>query len=504
MSSRKKKGLAVLLMFLLIFTHVPQVLPYAPLCKVKNIRYWANDAQYIRVVVDLTEPVDFIKGEVVERKKIFFDIYKSELVGFDNKHSIEIANNLLKRIRVGQYDEETVRVVLDLNEYESYKYFTLTDPYRIIIDIYGVDKTYKPQEELASKSIENKNTVITPSIPQPAPQVVKKPTATFGASNSTVTVTQKAFVAKKDFFKSTPIEVSKPVYAPTAPAKEQKEAVDIKQKLVAKKEQISMIVPDVKTMKKAIKKIVLDPGHGGHDTGAIGPSGMMEKNVVLDVALKLKALLQKQYGYEVTMTRDKDVYLSLNERTAIANKSNADLFVSIHVNADDSGTARGIETYFLNWTNDKEAIKVAARENDITVKKMESAQSELGVILSSLARESKRDESLRLAHFVQNSLVSNVKRNTSYGIPKNLGVKQALFYVLIGASMPAVLAELSFITHQQEEQFLSRKEYRVTMAKALASGISQYLGTVPDNYYNYADANVNKAIGKKTKSSVKN
>ncbi len=226
------------------------------------------------------------------------------------------------------------------------------------------------------------------------------------------------------------------------------------------------------------KIIVIDPGHGGRDPGAIGRRGLKEKDVVLDVAKKLAKILSKNYFYDVYLTRGKDVYLPLDERTVIANGKNADLFISIHANASPHRDVGGIETYLLNWTNDKEAIRVAARENAISVKKMKEAQTELGMILSSLARDSKRDESLRLAHYIQKSMVSHL--NGKYGELNNLGVKQALFYVLVGASMPSVLVEVSFISNPYEERLLAKHHYRNSLASSIAKGIHKYVAGLPD------------------------
>ena len=195
------------------------------------------------------------------------------------------------------------------------------------------------------------------------------------------------------------------------------------------------------------KRIVIDPGHGGHDTGAIGPNGLYEKDVVLDIALKLKKVLSENPDYQVFLTRDTDVFIPLEQRTAIANSKHADLFVSIHANASPRREARGIETYFLNWTNDEETMKVAARENQISLKKMRSLKKDrdvLDVMLSDLARDNKRDESMALANYIQKTLVTGVRSDNPRLV--NHGVKWALFYVLFGAQMPSVLVETSFIS----------------------------------------------------------
>jgi N-acetylmuramoyl-L-alanine amidase len=226
------------------------------------------------------------------------------------------------------------------------------------------------------------------------------------------------------------------------------------------------------------RKIVIDPGHGGHDSGAVGPTGLYEKDVVLDIALRIREIIKKEYpAYEVILTRDSDVFIPLPERAKIANKRGADFFLSIHANASPNRKARGIETYLLNWTNDEEALKVAARENAISLKKMKQVQSELGVILASLERDRKRDGSLNLAGNIQRSLVSSIK--SRYPKVADLGVKQALFYVLVDARMPSALAEVSFISNPEEEKLLSDGAYKQKLAESLVDGINAYFASEP-------------------------
>jgi len=224
-------------------------------------------------------------------------------------------------------------------------------------------------------------------------------------------------------------------------------------------------------------RVVLDAGHGGHDPGAIGKNGLMEKNMTLKIALELARKLRKNPDFEVHLTRDKDVYLTLEERTLIANRYSADLFLSVHVNASPRPAARGIETYFLNFTDDEEANRVAARENQITLKRMNEARNELGFILASLELQEKRDDSLKLAHQVQNSLVTSIV--PSWPDVPDLGVKQALFYVLVGAKMPSVLVEVSFISNEKDEKLLQEPGYIGEVSKGIAEGIENYLKDIP-------------------------
>ena len=236
----------------------------------------------------------------------------------------------------------------------------------------------------------------------------------------------------------------------------------------------------------AKRTVVIDAGHGGHDPGAVGPSGLYEKNVVLDIAMRVREIMKKDYPfYNVILTRDSDVFIPLPERAEIANRNSADLFVSVHANSSTNRKARGIETYLLNWSNDAEALKVAARENAISLKKMKQMKGELGVILASLERESKRDESVKVAGSIQNSLASSVGQK--YPDVNDLGVKQALFYVLVGAKMPSTLVEVSFISNPKEEKLLAGESYRQFLARSIADGIHKYFAAQPPQHVVFDD-----------------
>ncbi|MDP2168245.1 MAG: N-acetylmuramoyl-L-alanine amidase [Thermodesulfovibrionales bacterium] len=229
--------------------------------------------------------------------------------------------------------------------------------------------------------------------------------------------------------------------------------------------------------RSSVQKIVIDAGHGGHDPGAVGKRGLKEKDVTLAIALNLKKMLEESKKCEVFLTRSSDVYISLDKRTEIANKRDADLFISIHANANPNRDVSGIETYLLNWTDNEEAMKVAARENAISVRKMKEARNEVGLILASLELQSKRDESLKLAHSVQGSVVTGL--DSYYNAVVDLGVKQALFYVLVGAKMPSVLVEVSFISNSSEEKLLGKNSYREKLAEGIAAGIEKYIAQTP-------------------------
>jgi N-acetylmuramoyl-L-alanine amidase len=217
-----------------------------------------------------------------------------------------------------------------------------------------------------------------------------------------------------------------------------------------------------------IRKIVLDPGHGGKDPGAIGAGGFAEKDIVLAVAKKLERKLKQEMGVEVILTRRDDRFIPLEDRTAIANAEAADLFVSLHMNASPNGDARGLETYYLDNTNDEGSLRLAARENGTSRRNV----SDLQFILSDMTQNMKLEDSITLAHHLQHSLVNGM--STRLADVKDLGVKKALFYVLVGARMPSVLVEMFFITNQTEGRAMSQETYQNAVVDALYDGILKY------------------------------
>lgn len=226
--------------------------------------------------------------------------------------------------------------------------------------------------------------------------------------------------------------------------------------------------PPQKSSEAKTPTIVIDPGHGGKDPGAIGKKGLMEKDIVLDVGIRLKRLIKEKIGANVIMTRETDIFIPLEERTAIANKKDADLFISIHANSSRREGASGAETYLLGRATNREAMDTAMRENSATEKSL----NELQLILTDLLTTAKKDESLRLAHYVQGNLIENLEPD--YKI-NDLGVKQAPFYVLVNARMPGILAEISFISNRVEEQRLGKSKYRQEIAEAILDGIIKYI-----------------------------
>jgi N-acetylmuramoyl-L-alanine amidase len=218
-----------------------------------------------------------------------------------------------------------------------------------------------------------------------------------------------------------------------------------------------------------IGKIVIDAGHGGHDTGTIGPNGLLEKDVVLDVAKRLGRLLESRLGAEVIYTRRDDTFIPLETRTAIANRERADLFISIHANSSRDSDARGVETYYLNFTSSPEALEVAARENAVSEKSIHELQD----LVKKIALKDKIDESREFAGDIQESLYGGLALENA-GI-RNRGIKKAPFIVLIGANMPSILAEISFVSNPTDERKMETSEHRQRIAESLYRGVSKYV-----------------------------
>jgi N-acetylmuramoyl-L-alanine amidase len=218
-----------------------------------------------------------------------------------------------------------------------------------------------------------------------------------------------------------------------------------------------------------IRRIVIDPGHGGHDPGAVGADGLKEKDVVLEIGAKLSRKIKQDLGLDVVMTRSTDIFIPLEERTAIANKVNADLFISIHANASLNKAAAGIETYYLNLAKTDKAARVAARENNTSLEKVGLLQN----ILFDLMANYKINDSARLAEDVQKALCAKVSKNNA-GV-KNLGVKQGPFYVLVGATMPSILVETAFISNEHEAGLLADQDYQEAIVAGIVEGIREYI-----------------------------
>ena len=344
-----------------------------------SIRYW-TDPNYTRIVIDLKSPATFREKYLPNPDRLFIDLHNT-IMG-NGITPIQISDGVVTQVRAGQYDKETVRVVIDLSAKAGYKILPLTSPDRLVIDILRD---------------------AAPPLSEPEQKIEKD------GNNNIIMASQT---------------------------------------------------------------IVIDPGHGGKDPGARGRSGLREKDIVLDVGLRLRRLIKERLGVNVIMTRETDVFIPLEERTAIANTKGADLFVSVHANASRREGAKGVETYLLGRATDRDAMATAERENSASEKSLNTLQ----LILTDLMNTAKKEESLRLAYYVQENMIGHLE--TRYKVT-DLGVKQAPFYVLVNARMPSILAEISFISNREEEKLLSDGEHRQEIAEAILKGIKKYIQSTP-------------------------
>ncbi|RPJ17090.1 MAG: N-acetylmuramoyl-L-alanine amidase [Deltaproteobacteria bacterium] len=370
------------------------------LAVVQELRHW-SDPSYTRVVVYADQEVDFIHHllkkdpDLNKPPRLYVDLNNSTM-GEGVQTNIPINDDLLSYARAARYTVDSVRVVVDIKSFDNYKVFSLHDPFRIVIDVWGKSGPAQAVEESAENSLRGSTSDRNRKVPRGA-------------------------LARQ--------------------------------------------------LALGVRRIVVDPGHGGKDFGAPGfIPGVHEKDVVLAISKRVAAKIRDDLGLEAILTRTGDRYLTLEERTAFANTHHADLFVSIHTNASRDPRAYGIETYFLNLATDDESIRVAAMENATSTKNI----SDLHSILNDLLKNAKINESSRLAELVQNSLVKSMNHR-GYDRIKDKGVKQAPFYVLLGARMPSILVEASFISNREECHRLVTSTYQQHLAESIVQGLRAYI-----------------------------
>lgn len=448
------------------------------LVNVLPVKYWSSD-DYARVVIRSSAPVHYsarlLKKNNNHSRRLFIDFAQSYI---DPKFTapVPIRDGLLRRIRTSQFNATTVRVVLDMQSISNYKIFSLNDPFRVIVDMHGrqkkvvrAKKRYRVAPKPKPKPIAEKKVPPVTTTVEVAPEVAPEtaPAAAKGEKQAVAEIVPGNKAAGEKEKREQQPGISGTENPPLVVLKDQKKrpaGTAAAENPEVGESKLSLALQ----LGLGVHRIVIDPGHGGKDPGAMA-FGLKEKNIVLKVARETAARLREKYHYEVILTRDRDVFLPLEERIAIANTKKADLFVSIHVNAHPSPAVRGIETFYLNLATNTEAMRVAARENATSTHNI----SDLQDILSDLMQNSKIQESSRLAEYVQNSLVSGLDED-QYKI-KNLGVKQAPFYVLIGAEMPAILTEISFISNPENAAHLRQGKYLRDIADQIAAGIAGYV-----------------------------
>jgi N-acetylmuramoyl-L-alanine amidase len=469
-----------------------------PLAQVTGIRHWSTPT-YTRVAIDLSDEATFEAARVPDPDRIFFDLHGAHLAqDLVNKSFTVTDDGFLRRIRTAAAAGDVTRVVLDVNDVTDYSAFLLPNPYRLIIDIHGAKPQGKkvlqpeivasPDANLAAgpvsaSAVRKASTaanssglpampitdggiaVRTPQAASPSDQAVTPYAATPGTLGEVAAVSEQPGRINATSAPTTrPIAAVVPVNTSLPRRNRQSDAAPAKPADRTADGETSLI----RALGLRIGRIVIDAGHGGHDSGTIGAEGIEEKDVVLDVALRLGKLLHERLGTEIIYTRSDDTFIPLETRTAIANKAQADLFLSIHANSSPDASARGVETYYLNFTSDEGALDVAARENAVSGQGIH----QLSDLVKKIALKDKIAESREFASDVEGSLYAGLQRGNA-GL-KNRGVKKAPFVVLIGANMPSILAEISFVTNPQDASQLRMPEYRQRVAESLYAGVAKY------------------------------
>jgi N-acetylmuramoyl-L-alanine amidase len=470
------------------------------LAKVTGIRHWSTPT-YTRVAIDLGDDVTYEAARVPNPDRIYFDLHGTQLARELVGKSFAVTDDgFLKKIRAAQFSNDMTRVVLDVNDVTEYSAFLLPNPYRLIIDIHGGKPVAAATETAALPDAPSSSK--GPASDVPAPRAAANVKSTPGrpvpntvATKSSNSVEVASLSAQPGRVEATDMPTSQPisavVKAPSGAAvpggdaaadsaaagsvagstkksrrgtKSLDPAVPARAAVPTADGETSL----VRALGLKIGRIVIDAGHGGHDSGTLGAEGIQEKDVVLDVALRLGKLLHERLGDEIIYTRSDDTFIPLETRTAIANKAQADLFLSIHANSSSDATARGVETYYLNFTSDPTALNVAARENAV------SGQSihQLSDLVKKITLKDKIAESREFAGDVEQGLYGGLQHGNA-GL-KDRGVKKAPFVVLIGANMPSILAEISFVTNPRDANQLEQPEYRQRVAESLYRGVAKY------------------------------
>lgn len=459
---------------------------------ITGIRHWTENG-YTRIVIDADSKVSYKYG--VEKKKsddleyLVFNI-KNCAVSNNAKREFSFKSKIVKKAEIRE-DSDSVKVLIGVTTSENFNVFPLSGPndslkYRVVVDVKGTsdNKSQATVSESKSKT-EAKSEVKSDSKSSSTSEGVEKESVEKEGTDSVKSSKKDDPRPEADKTESSVSETGSGV--PVASIDYDREI----QKSTSRKPQPGALA---KQLALGVRKIVIDPGHGGNDPGAMAPKGVREKDISLSIAKRLAYSLKKKTGCEVALTRSTDTYLHLEERTAIANTQRADLFISLHLNSSPAKEAQGIETYFLNLATDESAIAVAARENATSTKNI----SDLEDILKDLMRNAKIDESKRLAKNVQKNMCSSLSRK--YSPVKDKGVKQAPFYVLMGARMPAILIETGFISNPGELSRLMSSDYQAALSDSIADGVAHYMNSFSSNTYIKKDSPGRSATSKKSEA----
>lgn len=418
---------------------------------IKDIRTWNSENQ-TRIVVTLEGSIKFEGVRIANPDRIYFDLHKAQVPPNLSNKPVDVQDGLLKSARIAQNKPTVARLVLDVGGAKDYSAYLLSNPYRLVIEVHSSAASAARIPSAPVATAEKADAA--KSDPKPAEKIPIAATTAVASEIADSTIPDARLVTKTSLTKS---KADTAKMASLKPPPEPKPTRDGQRSLT-------------RALGLKINRIVIDPGHGGHDTGTIGPHGLMEKDLCLDVATRLGNIIEDKIpGAEVVYTRKDDTFIPLEDRTAIANNAKADLFISIHANSSHNQTTRGIETYYLNFSASAESMEVAARENALSQESLHDLQD----LIKKIARNEKIEESKELATDIQDSLSQRLQVVSQN--ERNRGVKKAPFIVLIGANMPSVLAEISFLSNPNDERLLRKGDQRQRVAEGLYRGIASYL-----------------------------
>jgi len=481
------------------------------LAQLFDVRLWSGDSS-TRVVMDVDREVKIESDRIQDPDRLWIDLIDTRMHPNLKDRAFPAGDGLLEQIRVAENRAGVVRVVLHFKDVKDHSIFYLKNPTRLVVDVRGATRAPLPPAVASQEGARVAGAASTPTLWNGGSTVA-------GSAARAATGKEDARETVEPFdggpagaAPAPPVRTASNPPAPMSvppslapPAKPEGGRTDVKSDArPSRRPPASAAVmssapapapfnsdvaralpapepPEVnragsyslaRQLGLSARRIVIDAGHGGHDPGSIGPAGLQEKELVLDVALRLSRLVREELGAEVLMTRAGDTFIPLEERTAIANSKGADLFLSIHANSSRNHGSRGVETYFLNFAADPHAESVAARENAVSAGTMKDLQH----LVKAITLNSKIDESRDFAASVQEGIIGNLREED----PKmpDRGVRTAPFYVLIGANMPSILAEIAFISHPDDERHLREAEHRQRIAEGLLAGVRTYLSSL--------------------------
>jgi N-acetylmuramoyl-L-alanine amidase len=413
--------------------------------EVTAVRFWTLP-EATRIAIETNGEFRFRSDKLENPDRIFFDLLGARpRMGVKGIHVTPVGDKLLKRIRVAETQPGMTRIVLDLETAAvDYVSSQLSNPDRLVVELRAVGSHPISTSRPAPETPKAPELELAPTLQPTAVSVLEKPTMAEVKVPATYPVPPEPAVSPK------------PVAPPALGAKRNSNGDRTL----------------IRALGLKIGRVVIDPGHGGHDQGSTGPGGLLEKDLVLDIAHRLGKLIEDRLGSEVIYTRDDDTFIPLESRTELANEKKADLFLSIHANSSPYPNVSGIETYYLNFASTRDAMDIASRENAGSQKSIH----DLGDLIEKITRHDKAEESKDFASKMQAALYSAAARSNPSA--RNRGVKKAPFVVLIGATMPSILVEIGFVSNSREEGLLKRSDHRQKLAEALYKGVARYAETL--------------------------